>query len=547
MPKSPFEDWAVQALSAEAEERVEAAAFALRLIAALSVFGTLVATRDLDSGLKLAALAIFSTTVIIRLLPFSRKLPPRPYAEGLLAVEVGAYLAAMLATGGWVSVYGITMLSPIFVATVAYGPARAFVPTLVLGIPLTALAIVENDTSTATVPAIQTAFLFLAGIGLGALARSLLRSSRASDQETFLELERLRRAGTLVRELHTLVLRTPESFDLEESATNLLKSIRATVTFDAIALFVYDLQQQTYRVAAHEGCRDLGPIASGHLPAPLQMAASAEHSVAISCNTFGAILDEGSLYGLYAPVKSGAEAFGVVALERATTAFLSTDAEIVDELVLPFAAALDNSRWFDRVSGVISESERVRIARDLHDHVAQGLAHLKLQFELLPKTPEGIADEIPQLHATVTDLLGDVRLTLRDLRQAQDDEVELATLVENELRRMRLRGINARLITTGEVQLDSAQRRETWMITREALRNAATHGEPSQVVVMISQEGGTVRVRVDDDGKGFDPLAVSGERFGLTGMKERANAIGARLTLSSNPRQGTCVLLEFAS
>lgn len=343
------------------------------------------------------------------------------------------------------------------------------------------------------------------------------------------------------------MLRTPESFDLEESAANLLKSIRSTVYFDAIALFVYDLQQQTYRIAAHEGCRDLGPIASGHLPAPLQMAANAEHSVAISCNTFGAILDDGSRYGLYAPVKSGSEAFGVVALERSTTAFLSTDAEIVDELVLPFAAALDNSRWFDRVSGVISESERVRIARDLHDHVAQGLAHLKLQFELLPNSPERIADEIPQLHATVTDLLGDVRLTLRDLRQAQDDEVELGTLIENELRRMRLRGINARLITTGEIQLDAAQRRETWMITREALRNAATHGEPGQVVVMISQEGGMVRVRIDDDGKGFDPLVVSGERFGLTGMKERANAIGARLTLSSSPRQGTCVLLEFAS
>ena len=238
MVKSPFEDWAVQAFSAEAEERVEAAAFALRLIAALSVYGTLVATQDVNNGLKAAGLAVFSVAVVIRLLPFSRKLPPRPYAEGFLAFEVGAYLAAMLATGGWESIYGITMLSPIFVATVAYGPARSIPATIALGIPLTALAIVQRDQGVTAVAAIQTAFLFLAGIGLGALARSLLRSSRASDQKTFLELERLRRAGSLVRELHTLVLRTPESFDLEESAENLLKSIREAVSYDAIALFV---------------------------------------------------------------------------------------------------------------------------------------------------------------------------------------------------------------------------------------------------------------------------------------------------------------------
>lgn len=545
MVKSPFEDWAVQAFSAEAEERVEAAAFALRLIAALSVYATLATTRDIDTGPKAAGLAVFSLAVVIRLLPFSRKLPPRPYAEGFLAFEVGAYLAAMLATGGWSSVYSITMLSPIFVATVAYGPARSVPATVVLGVPLTALAMVEPDASVTFASTFQTTFLFLAGIGLGTLARSLLRTSRASDQKTFMELERLRRAGALVRELHTLVLRTPESFDLEESAGNLLQSIRSTVPYESIALFVFDVSQQQFRVIAHEGCRDLVSFSDSDLPSPLAMAGRTEHSVALSCHTFGATLHEASRFGLYAPVRAASELFGVVALERGRDPFLSTDAEIVDELVLPFAAALDNARWFDRVTDVISESERVRIARDLHDHVAQGLGHLKLQFAMLPEDPNALSEELPALKATVDDLLADVRITLSDLRQAQDHEVELEVLIEDELDRMRSRGIDSRLITLGPLSLDAAQRRETWMITREALRNSSAHGAANTVVVMLSQEGGTVRVRVEDDGVGFDVDAVPRERFGLTGMRERANAIGGHLTLTSDAKSGTCVLLEF--
>jgi signal transduction histidine kinase len=77
-------------------------------------------------------------------------------------------------------------------------------------------------------------------------------------------------------------------------------------------------------------------------------------------------------------------------------------------------------------------------------------------------------------------------------------------------------------------------------IVREAVSNAARHGEASNVTVALSNTD-VIRVSVSDDGKGFDPNAPRRRGFGLTSMRERAEARGARVEVRSRPGAGTCV------
>jgi signal transduction histidine kinase len=237
----------------------------------------------------------------------------------------------------------------------------------------------------------------------------------------------------------------------------------------------------------------------------------------------------------------------LVALEHAEPQrFGAREAEILTGLAEPLAIAIDNGLWFDRLRMLGAEGERDRLARDLHDRFAQGLAYVNLELDRLARHPAP-GPELVQLRQEVQGLLGDVRETLRQLRSRVSPSTGLADLLCADLPRFAGRtGIAAEVAAEPDAaRLPLAMEQELWRITQEALANVERHAKATTVEVMWSCDGRHGRLVVSDNGAGFDPASVrAAATSGMTAMRERANAIGARLLVDSHPGGGTWIQVE---
>ncbi len=191
--------------------------------------------------------------------------------------------------------------------------------------------------------------------------------------------------------------------------------------------------------------------------------------------------------------------------------------------------------------------ERNRLARDLHDTLAHSLAAIAVQLEALRTL---LAHDAGAAEGTVDDLLHLARSGLDDSRQAiqalRTDRLEtlgLVGAVRDMLQPFQARtGIQADLSVAGqEPDLTGEEAQALFRIAEEALTNVELHAAAQKVAVRLAFGGDRIDLEIRDDGVGFDPAAVDPDRYGLTGMQERAAMIGATLEVNSRPAGGTQV------
>jgi ligand-binding sensor domain-containing protein len=195
--------------------------------------------------------------------------------------------------------------------------------------------------------------------------------------------------------------------------------------------------------------------------------------------------------------------------------------------------------------------ERERIARDLHDTLLQSVQGLILKFDAgvkrIPRDePSREILEKALDHADV--VLDEGRDRLRNLRATTEQAGSLPAAFQLVAAETPQAGnMTFKTVVEGVVrELHPFIRDESYSIGREALINALTHSHGSNVEVEITYEDRQFRLRVRDDGHGIDPKILADGRpdhWGLQGMKERANAMGAQLNLWSRPETGTEVEL----
>jgi two-component system sensor histidine kinase DegS len=199
------------------------------------------------------------------------------------------------------------------------------------------------------------------------------------------------------------------------------------------------------------------------------------------------------------------------------------------------------------------EAERLRIARELHDGPAQVMSNLVLEAEilerLLKRDPALLQAELQQFRNAVTNAVADVRRFMFDLRPGSLDDLGLiATLRRFTGDWQQQSGIVCRFNLTGEDRRLPPGLEETmFRIVQEALANVRRHAEARTVEVDLDVRPDRVRLRIRDDGRGFDPEApqTGQRRLGLVGMRERAAAAGGQLEVRSGPGAGTEVEGDF--
>jgi signal transduction histidine kinase len=212
-----------------------------------------------------------------------------------------------------------------------------------------------------------------------------------------------------------------------------------------------------------------------------------------------------------------------------------------------------NMRLEERVS------ERTRIARDLHDTLLQSFHGLMFQFQaarnMLPRRPDEAMDVLDSAIGATEQAISEGRSAIQQLRSEQVDESDLARWLTNigeELARSQQTNGDSpmfRATVEGEQQtLSPLARTEICRITREILQNACRHAQAQHIEAEIRYDDHLLRVRIRDDGKGIDPQILqaggSAGHWGLRGVRERAQQIGARLDFWSEAGAGTEVELS---
>jgi signal transduction histidine kinase len=197
------------------------------------------------------------------------------------------------------------------------------------------------------------------------------------------------------------------------------------------------------------------------------------------------------------------------------------------------------------------EDERTRLARELHDDTVQSLIALKQRVQTArrraTRDPAALDAQLAELQTMLETTMDEVRRFSRALRPIYLEEAGLVAALETLTRDTSWNSLHAAFDVTGEPhRLVPETELVLYRIVQEALNNVVKHSRASSVRVCIEFSDQDTAIRVEDDGAGFvvperaSDLVGAGH-YGLMGMQERAQLIGARLTLRSQPGEGTTV------
>ena len=459
-------------------------------------------------------------------------------------------IAAVVTTGTWSSPFVLCLLGGImtigFVGGFVAGVTAAVVASVAVALPYHLDLRALSDESLRTTGE-WTMELLLVGI-LAGYARRLFGEVREQHTATLDRMSQLSEANELLVSLHRVAQLLPASLDLQQVLASTVSRLRSLIDCDVVAVLLHDDATGTWTVAASEGAALPRSIQPGDLPRPL--AAATTSSVASLVVSLGPGEGLGpeilSRSGLYAPLRARGTLLGLIAIEQHEPGFYGRrDLRILDGFVEPAALAIDNARWFSRLRTIGADEERVRIARDIHDSVGQSLAFVAFKLDRLASMAEDekMHDELDSLRTEVRGVLTEVRDTLCDLRTEVTDARDLVATLEEFLERVGARAdfeVHFEHAATGRLPL--VQEQEIWRLAHEAVSNVEHHARARHLRVRWECDGHSGRLTVADDGKGFD--VERGGRsgsYGLQGMRERANAIGARLDIESRPSAGTIV------
>lgn len=220
------------------------------------------------------------------------------------------------------------------------------------------------------------------------------------------------------------------------------------------------------------------------------------------------------------------------------------------------ALAIDNTRLRKQAEDMAVAAERNRLARDLHDAVTQTLFSASLIAEVLPRIMERSREDglkrLDELRQLTRGALAEMRTLLFELRPATLVEAPLEELLRQLSEAITGRArVPVTLNISGSVKLPTEVKIAFYRIAQEALNNIAKHSGARKAIMELKANEDELLgiivagISVTDDGCGFDPASVTSEHFGVGIMRERAEAIGAKLTVRSVAGEGTAIEVEW--
>lgn len=210
------------------------------------------------------------------------------------------------------------------------------------------------------------------------------------------------------------------------------------------------------------------------------------------------------------------------------------------------AVAIENARLYEQGKQLAVTAERHRVARDLHDSVAQAFYGVALGAKAARRyvdtDPAAAVEPLDYVISLAAAGLAEMRALIFDLHPDSIRNEGLVKAIERQLPVLAGRyGIAVAWAGAQEPEAALAVKEAVYAIMREAIHNAVKHSQAERISLRLDCEAGEVRFSVEDFGAGFEPSSVPAGHLGLTSMRERAEDLGGRLAVVSTPGGGTTV------
>ncbi len=352
-----------------------------------------------------------------------------------------------------------------------------------------------------------------------------------------------------LRELQ--LIRSPRT-DLPTLLKGLVEDVQQALEADYAILWSNDHNPRGRQITLGRGGSQVLDVPEIH--AVLQAASQSREIVSHSAASADLDLPDGIGAILAAPlaVPDTSSVIGAIAVGNASAhAFYPRQVKVLRTVAEQAALLIERDHLIDDLEYHSIIEERTRLAREIHDGLAQTLAFLKMQSSQMQSSlAKGDMDRLKDLlqtsYKTLSDAYLDTRQAIDNLRVAPRERVEewLGQTVKDF---MKATGINTQLvIQPGTIDLPSEIQAQLIRVVQEALSNIRKHARAGNVMVTMRRWKEDVILEVTDDGQGFSPEDVPTiSQYGLRGMRERAERIGADFQITSSNEQGTIVRLRL--
>jgi len=394
------------------------------------------------------------------------------------------------------------------------------------------------------------------------------------------DLTERKKAEETLAALHEANLKVQEQWELSERLNRLVRTAETVVAVDRVNILLADPEGRWLEAVASLGTEEpleairvpIGPegggIAQAYLtqqmitwdgrgpvPEELRLQPPYEQIAALRSRVFANV-----------PLVVGGKAIGVLGADRkhSRRPFEPTTLQVLQLFAAQAALAIGNAQLYEELNGHrdrlralmggilrIKEEEAKRIAHALHDEAGQVLAsvHLALE-EMAAELPSSARAHLRNIRNQLDRIGGQLRRLSHELRPMILDDLGLQPALHFLAQGVSARtGIPVTVECSTDGRLSPAIETAIYRIVQEALVNVTKHAQATSVRIQLQREADLIRCGVRDDGVGFDVPAVVAQRgkpgLGLLGIRERLDALGGKLSITSAPGRGTELLITI--
>ena len=364
-------------------------------------------------------------------------------------------------------------------------------------------------------------------------------------------IDQLSSANQLLLSLQKIAITLPSSLDLETVLDQAVAQVPELVGADIVTILLANKDATRLTIVRGRGSANLLEIAVKDLPPHIREALDLKRSIAIRLSQLEKGFAEEASVGAYCALRSRGMVVGLIAAEWRAEQDLKRQTQVLTGVADALGVAVDNAHIFRDIRRQSASDERRRIARDLHDRTGSGLAFVALELDRLQRNEndEQTRVEISTVREQVGLILTEVREMLFDLRVGLNGEVSLYDTIVDLSQRVTSR---SRTLVTYELsdlpELDAYLSNEIWEIIKEAIINAERHSQGTKIQITSVVTDSLWTLSIIDNGIGIQPENKRPDSYGLTGVLERAETIGAKLVIESplrNKDYGTAVFISL--
>jgi PAS domain S-box-containing protein len=351
--------------------------------------------------------------------------------------------------------------------------------------------------------------------------------------------------GLILNQLREIIEYTHGGLFVLEDSTLVTLAMRGTPRLEGASPFHIHLQ----------GPETLAGLFNGHRPIRIADVWS-DH---LQAQFLRSLLDDGAaalLEGMHSwmwvPLAVKSRVIGGVGVaHEKRNYFTPHHADLALSVANQAAITLINAELYGHAQALAVLEERQRLAHNLHDAINQSLFSAGLIAEVLPRLWERDQAEarrsLEDLRRLTRGAMAEMRALLAELRPSTLTDAELGDL-------LRLLGnaftgrtnVPTRVTVTGQGVLPAEVQVAIYRVCQEALNNVAKHARAGAVEIHLKHEDTAIELSIRDDGQGFDPEQTASGHYGLSMMRERAEGVGAQLSISSQPGQGSELIIRWS-